>query len=125
MAQMENEPGAMAAFEHATRNLLASSRVSPQAASAAAYAFLQCDGASVPSVQFIEEETRRDAAYWSDTATPVELECYFIAAGMRLAEIGTFNTSRQIKRLIASLWQKMSPDERSSFLEWVGRESSK
>lgn len=121
MAALENEPYAMAVFDHATRHLMASAKASPQAASAAAYAFLQCEGAGYPSVQLLEEDARRDAAYWAETATPAELECYFVAAAMRLSEISTFTTSRHIKRLIATLWGRMSPEERAAFLVYAGK----
>lgn len=114
----------MAAFDYATMHLTGCAKVNQQATAAAAYAWLQSSEAGFPMVPIVEEDVRSSAALWVNTATPVELECYFVAASIRLAEIGTFTTSRHIKRLIASLWQRMSPSEQEAFMGWANKGGS-
>ena len=76
-------------------------------------------GAGYPQVALLQEEARSDARFWAETASPIELECYMLAASDRLKDLSGMFHSRQIKRLVAALWHRMSPDEKDAFRNWV------
>jgi hypothetical protein len=95
--------------------LAACATVSTEGASWAAWNYMQADRAGVPDNLF--GFARDDARYWAEIATPPELEAYAVAAMDRLA--GSPFASRQIKRLVAALWGRMSPAEQQAFKGWI------
>lgn len=60
---------------------------------------------------------REDAAFWADTATPVEIEVY-TAAALRRIPRATF-AERARKRLFWAMWEAMAQKDRTAFLERV------
>lgn len=108
-----------AAVERGTAYLGACATVSPEGAVWAAYDFLQVNSAGMPYVTMVEESARDDARFWAETASPVELECYALAALDRLAP--ALFVSRQIKRMVAALWSRMSPAEQQAFKAWINK----
>ena len=107
------------AMEYALEHLARAEAANSDGARMAATAWLHDRSAGYPQVQLMLEDTRNDAAFWADTANVVELECYMIAASNRLRDLSDMFHGRQIKRLVAALWQRMSPDEKKAFLEWI------
>lgn len=104
----------------ATLNAIAyAAKVDPHAAAWGAYAFLQDRAYGMPSVSLMQEDARSQSLFWADTASPIELECYMLAAATKLAENGSLFHGKHIKRLIAALYKKMSPDERAAFGAWI------
>jgi len=91
--------------------------VSPDGAAWAAYGHLQQAEAGLPYVSALEDTARQDARFWAETATPAELQAYALAALDRLAPAPF--ASRQIKRMIAALWSRMSPAEQEAFKKWI------
>lgn len=59
-------------------------------------------------------DMRRDAEWWADCATPVELELY-AAAALRRIERKTF-AERARKRLFMALWRSFTAQQRADFL---------
>lgn len=108
-----------AAAERGLAYLSACATVSQEGATWAAYDWLQINSAGVPYAIMAEATARDDARFWAETASPAELECYAVAAIDRLAPAPF--TSRQIKRLIAVLWARMSPSEQSAFKAWINK----
>lgn len=108
-----------AASERGIAYLNACATVSPDGAAWAAYDWLQIHAAGTPYVPLVEGAARDDARFWAETATPPELEAYALAALQRLE--GKPFASRQIKRLVASLWRQMSPAEQSAFRDWISK----
>jgi hypothetical protein len=93
--------------------------VSPEGAAWAAWQFLDSQSAGIPWVPMVLDLVRSDAQQWAEMAAPDELQAYAVAAMDRLAP-GPF-TSRQIKRLVAALWRRMSPEEQSAFKAWINK----
>ena len=91
--------------------------LSPSGAAWAAYDHLQQTEAGLPYVVALDENARQDARFWAETATPAELQAYALAALDRLAPAPF--ASRQIKRMIAALWSRMSPAEQEAFKKWI------
>ena len=60
---------------------------------------------------------RADAEFWSDLATPPEIEAY-VAAGLRVIERSAF-CARARKRLFAALWASFPDADRRAFLARV------
>lgn len=83
----------------------------------AAYDWLALSSAGVPMIDALNGDARQSAQYWAELATPAELEAYMLAAAYKLQ--GAPFASRQIKRLIASLWRIMSPNEKAAFKGWI------
>ena len=108
------------ATERGMAYLNACATVSPEGAAWAAYDWLQVHAAGVPYVALTETASREDARFWAETATPPELEAFALAAMDRLAPAPF--ASRQIKRLVAALWGRMSPAERQAFKEWITKQ---
>ena len=108
-----------AATERGIAYLNACATVSSEGAAWAAYDWLQIHAAGVPYVALTEGNCREDARFWAETATPPELEAYALAALQRLQ--GSPFAARQIKRMVASLWRKMSPAEQNAFKEWIAK----
>ena len=90
-----------------------------QAVAWACYDWLSVNNAGTPYVPLIEGAAREEARFWAETATAPELECYALAAIDKLAAHNAPFVSRQIKRLIAALWVRMSPDEKEAFVKWL------
>lgn len=109
-----------AATERGIAYLNACATVSPEGAAWAAYDWLQVHAAGMPYVALTETASREDARFWAETATPPELEAFALAAMDRLAPAPF--ASRQIKRLVAALWGRMSPAERQAFKEWITKQ---
>lgn len=91
----------------------------------ACYDWLQIHEAGLPYAPIIDGAAREDARFWAETAHPAELECYGLAAMDRLRTNNAPFVSRQIKRLVAALWGRMSPGEQRSFVEWIVKDLSK
>lgn len=108
-----------AATERGIAYLNACATVSPEGAAWAAYDWLQINGAGLPYVSLVDNTAREDARFWAETASPAELECYALAALLRLQ--GSPFAGRQIKRMVASLWRQMSPAEQTAFKEWIAK----
>lgn len=81
----------------------------------AAWTWLQ-SRESGPRVSLTEEGVREDARIWAGMAMPYELQAFGFAALDALPD--RVWASRQIKRLIAALWVRMSPEEREAFIKW-------
>lgn len=82
-----------------------------------ASAWLEYHGAGVPDVPLMQEQVRRDAMFWADIAGPTELEAYAVAS---ITALGTTPlTAKQIKRLAAMSWRRMSQQDRAAFKEWI------
>ncbi len=109
-----------AATERGIAYLNACATVSSEGAAWAAYDWLQINGAGLPYVSMVDNAAREDARFWAETATPPELEAFALAALDRLAPAPF--ASRQIKRLVAALWGRMSPAERQAFKEWITKQ---
>jgi hypothetical protein len=107
------------ATEYGCKALEACATVSPEGAAWAAYDFLAAAEAGLPYRLILDDAARDDARFWAETATPHELEAYALAAMDRLAPAPF--VSRQIKRLVAALWGRMSPAEQSAFREWINK----
>lgn len=97
--------------------LSACATVSPEGATWAAWQWLEASGAGLPDT--VLGSSRNEARYWAELASPPELEAYALAAMDRLA--GSPFASRQIKRLVAALWGRMSPAEQQSFRDWINK----
>lgn len=67
-------------------------------------------------------DMRTDAAWWADLATPMELEIY-AGAALRRIERATF-AHKAKKRLLWSLWQSMTDQDRAAFLAAVTKEDA-
>jgi hypothetical protein len=119
MSDVTEDVRAEVAFSEAIRHIVACAKASPDGAMMACQAWIETHGAGIPQVALIAESARSEARFWADTASPIELECYMVAAVDRLASLASMAHGRQIKRLIAALWARMSPDERKGFLLWV------
>ena len=102
-----------AATERGIAYLNACATVSPEGAAWAAYDWLQVHAAGMPYVALTETASREDARFWAETA-------FALAAMDRLAPAPF--ASRQIKRLVAALWGRMSPAERQAFKEWISKQ---
>ncbi len=74
-------------------------------------------GAGRPPVPFLYGDLRKDAEWWADIATPVELELY-VAAGLRAITRTAF-AERARKRIFVGLWESFTPDFQKSFLACV------
>ncbi len=108
-----------AACASGVRYLNACATVSPEGATWAAYDWLQAHSAGLPYVSLVDNAAREDARFWAETASPAELECYALAALDRITP-GPF-VSRQIKRMVAALWARMSPTEQQAFKAWINK----
>ena len=108
-----------ATTERGMAYLPACATVSPEGASWAAYDWLQMHSAGLPYVSLVDTAAREDARFWAETASPSELESYALAALDRMAP-GPF-VSRQIKRMVAALWSRMSPTEQQAFKAWINK----
>jgi len=62
-------------------------------------------------------DLREEADWWADTATPLEVEIYAVAALKRIRK-ATFAT-RARKRLFMAMWEEFTPQDRSAFLSKV------
>jgi hypothetical protein len=97
-------------------------QIDAQGVAWAAYDWLQMNEAGLPYVPLLEDAARQNALFWSETATPAELEAYTLAAIDRLSDVSAIFTGRQIKRLVAGIYKRMSPDEREAFKGWIAKQ---
>jgi hypothetical protein len=98
-----------------------------QAVGWACYDWLVINEAGTPAIDLLQGRARDDARFWSETATPAELECYTFAAVDRLLGLGgghALFASKQIKRLAGGLFRRMSPAEKAAFKNWVEGQSN-
>jgi hypothetical protein len=100
-------------------------QIDPQGVAWAAYDWLQMNEAGLPYLPLIEDNVRDEARFWAETATPAELESYAVAAMDRLSSVNAIFTSRQIKRLIAATWRRMTDDEKAAFRGWIEKDAGK
>lgn len=107
------------ASERGIAYLNACATVSPEGAAWSAYDWLQINSAGTPYVALVESAAREDARFWAETASPAELECYALAALDRMTPAPF--VSRQIKRMVAALWARMSPTEQQAFKAWINK----
>ena len=101
------------------RRIATCAKVNDQGAALACHAWLEARSEGMPMVALMIETARNDARFWSSTASPVELECYLVAAVDALSSGSGGIHSRQMKRLVAALWQRMTEEERKGFILWV------
>lgn len=87
-----------------------------------AYDWMIDNSAGMPYVALLSESARSDALFWADTASPIELECYMLAAVRKLTEQRSSFHGKHIKRLIAALYGSMSPNERVAFKAWMEKQ---
>ena len=80
-------------------------------------AFLEQHSAGVPDVPLFQEQVRQDALFWASIASPHELEAYAVASMDAL--VGSTMASKQIKRLAAAAFRRLSPSDKASFKEWI------
>lgn len=113
-----------AVTEAALGSLETLGKIDPQGVAWAAYDWLQMNDAGLPYLPLVEDAARQDARFWADTANPAELECYALAAMDRLISTNAIFTSRQIKRLVAGIWRRMTDDERQAFKAWIDRQDA-
>lgn len=88
----------------------------------ACYDWIQVNEAGLPYAVMAEQNARQDARFWAETASPIELECYALAAMDKLGGSSSMFASRQIKRLIGALWRRMAPSEQAAFRTWVNKQ---
>lgn len=79
-------------------------------------AALDTVGAGAPRYEAFGD-LREEADWWADTATPLEIEVYAVAALKRIRK-ATFAT-RARKRLFMAMWEEFTPQDRSAFLSKV------
>ena len=96
-------------------------REDPSAVSAAIWHWLWENESQQPFIAKAEEDARIDARFWSETANTTELECYMLAACMKLEQGKSMFHRRHIKRLIASLWRRMFPEDQAAFMDWAAK----
>lgn len=73
----------------------------------------------LPWFSKLDDRARDNARYWAELATTPELEAYMLAASMKLEGSKSTFHRRHIKRLIASLWKRMWPEDQAAFIEWA------
>lgn len=95
---------------------------------------LSSEDAAIICAAFVEEasagmpphdpwgDVRADASFWADCANIVEVEVYFAAALRRLGQTALGIGAR--KRLLVSIWETLSGDDRLSFLARVDPEGN-
>lgn len=108
-----------AVIEQGMVYLNACATVSPEGVAWLTYDWLHVHAAGMPYAAMVEGAAREDARFWAETASPAELECYALAALDRITP-GPF-VSRQIKRMVAALWARMSPTEQQAFKAWINK----
>ena len=107
------------AYEEVSRFLMAAGRAAPNATRWAAQNFLLSSEAGLPLISDLDARSREDAWFWAESATPGELQCYALAATDRLGASDAWFSTRQMKRLLASLWRRCAPAERAAFKNWI------
>ena len=65
---------------------------------------------------------RESAAWWADTATPVEIELYLAAALRRVSRVDFADRAR--KRVFWAMWEAMPEEQRAAFLSRVERDAA-
>lgn len=69
--------------------------------------------------EWLDDRVRDQARYWAEHARTEELEAYMLAAAMKLEGGKSMFHRRHIKRLVASLWRRMWPEDQAAFIEWA------
>lgn len=80
-------------------------------------AWLEYHGAGYPDVPLIQQQVRKDAAFWVELATPDELSAYYLAASIKLRE--TPLTTKQTKLMLADCFKRLSKKDKEGFIEWA------
>ena len=104
------------------RALIKFGGVSTRGACAAASAYIDESGAGTPEVDyFIHGKPREEARFWSALASPAELDAFFSASANELGH--STMTTKQIKRLIATLFHRLSQQDKANFAAWAGSQT--
>lgn len=118
-----NEPDAiknyrsMAVMEWIVSNLDRLAKLDIAATQYGCAYWLEMQGNGIPLISMVAESACDDARFWAGCASPHELEAYAVAISDEIKQ--NLFGSRQIKRLAASIYRRMSPDERLAFMEWA------
>lgn len=83
----------------------------------AALAILDEYGAGVPDVPLFQEQVRSNAMLWAACAHQAELEAYLAAAIGELKDNALLE--RQIKRITAMTFGRMSKETKEAFKKWM------
>lgn len=89
------------------------------AAQGAVWNWIWDNRADMPSANLLDDDIRDRARYWAELASTPELEAFMLAAAMRLEGGRSMFHRRHIKRLVASLWRRMWPEDQAAFIEWA------
>lgn len=91
----------------------------PEAVSWSAAHWMQDRAAGMPRIPMILDNTRQDAMMWAETAAPIELECYLLAAIRKIEQNRNSFARPHTKRMIAALFGALPPEDRAAFLQWA------
>lgn len=116
---MEHDKQLIAA-RYALSALLEAYRFDGMGAMIAAARFIDEYSAGYPDMPLFAEKVRFEATYWADTAAPHELEAYTVAAIGALADSPLLD--RQLRKLAALAYGRMSPETKAKFLEWAQKD---
>ena len=67
-------------------------------------------------------DMRESAAWWADTATPIEIELHLAAALRRVSRVDFAERAR--KRVFWAMWEAMPQEQREAFLSRVERDAA-
>lgn len=105
----------------AIAGLLRAARMSKRGACAGAATFINEYGAGIPEVKWhAEDSIRTDAKHWSQCANQNELEAYTVAAITALMDSPLLD--KQLRKLAAASYGRMSPETKAKFLEWAEKQ---
>ena len=79
--------------------------------------WLEYHGVGYPDAPLMQERLRDDARFWSMCATQPELEAYLVACTVEMEK--TPVTAKAMKRLAALAWERMKPEDRAKFRDWI------
>lgn len=119
--QVALRAGAILALHEAELAIHALSKLSPEDAAIICATFVEEASAGMPPHD-PWGDVRADASFWADCANIVEVEVYFAAALRRLGQTALGIGAR--KRLLVSIWETLSGDDRLSFLARVDPEGN-
>lgn len=74
-------------------------------------------GAGMPAPALLDEQIRTDAAWWADTATPMEIEAYGAACLRKIERTAFCEAAR--KRIFVTLWESFDVLFRKAFMRRV------
>jgi len=117
---MSEHDSQLVAARYALGALLEAQKVDGMGAMIAAARYIDEYGAGYPDVPLFTEQVRSEATYWAETAAPHELEAYTVAAIGSLADSPLLD--RQLRKLAALAYGRMSPETKAKFLEWAQKD---